>query len=158
MTESQAASGLLDDALRAMTGLRVWDPRVGVGSFVTINFGGSRRDSTGAVFGEFFLWVYGATWAIRRGRTVLATSDEPKVVMARAVAELDGECVSEVQLGSGLSLALEFGDQLTLETMPAPELDSEHWMLFLPDGFVMSTGPGETLTRERGGSSATHED
>lgn len=138
-----------------LAGQRAWGPAVGVGSFVTINFGGSRQNSTGMTLGEYHLWVYGATWILRRGHDVLATSNDSRGAMERAVAELEGKCATGVELDtSDLSLEIAFDDQLLFRAAPTPDPEMEHWMLYLPDGSVISAGPGTTLTREPGDSSA----
>jgi hypothetical protein len=152
MIEDEGAIGVLRSAIRELSGMRVWEPKLGFGSFITINFGGTWVNPFGVTLGEYYLWVFDGRWSLRHGSVLLATSDDPRPTMERAVAHLDGEAVVEADFDpAGPSLAIRFTGDLVLQIDPTPEPDMEHWILFLPDGFVIESGPGHVLVHESAG-------
>lgn len=149
MIERSNAVRALAAAVRELGGKQVWNPAVGVGSFVTINFGGERTNSTGMTVGEYHLWVYGGIWSVVHGSVVLATSNDSRAAMERAVERLDGLSILEASVNAvGTSLKIRFSGDLTMRIEPTSDPVMEHWLLYLPDGFVISSGPGEALVRE----------
>lgn len=139
--------------IRAIIGLRAWGVRVGVGSFVTANFGNSIRDSRGSERGEYFLWLYGADWVLSGDGIEIVNSEQRREEMERGVATLEGVAVVAARVDqTSLALFLLFEDGLCLSVTPLDDPDEEHWMLYLPDGAVITAGPGRTLHRVAGDS------
>lgn len=145
----RSGRGTLAGLVTGIIGQRTWEPAIGVGSFITMNFGEPQKSPSGGVFGEFHLWVYGAHWVVRHDGTVAATSDDTHAVMAEAVARFEGRVVTDAHVSiDNLALRVAFGGDLTLEAAPASDPEMEHWMTFLPDGSVVVAGPGRELTLE----------
>lgn len=141
-------------ALTRLEGLRVWRPTIGVGSFLTIEFGGRRATSTGHVQGEFHLWIYGAMWTISATDGLAANSNDSSDVMTMAAATLDGAQVKSAALDpSDLRLELAFDGDRRLVTDPGPLNEMEDWLLYLDDGCVISASPGGTLLIESASAS-----
>lgn len=138
------------DEVRKLVGLPIWSPRLGVGSFVTIEFGGTRHSSVGLLVGEYSLWVYGAAWSLGRGEADVATSDDAAPRMSAAVSALAGGLVTGACCDpASLGLRIEIDHASVLTTVAADDDDMEHWLLYLPDETVIVAGPGRSLVRER---------
>lgn len=133
--------------------MRAWSSKIGFGTFLTMDLGGRLISSTGGVRGESHLWVYGGAWMIRRDDHVEATSDDERPVMESAAQELRGMQITAIALSvDGLALRVELDGSTVLTVVPWPDLDltMERWMLLLPDGHVVSAGPGPLLRLLRG--------
>lgn len=139
-------------ALQALVGVRPWASQVGHGSALTMDLGGRLISSTGEVSGEFRLGVRGGSWMIRRGDTVLATSDDARDVREPAAEALRGSRVTGIALSvDGRALRVELDGATTLMVVPSPrlELAAERWQLLLPDGLGILAGPGPLLRAVR---------
>ncbi len=138
-------------ALGQMIGLSAWSPSIGVGSFLTIEFGESRINSVGTPLGQYHLWVYGAFWRLLSGSRQIVDSSESHDSMQVGVDALAGLSLrSFVFSRDEMTLNLDFGGA-KLAVKPSSVPDMEEWMLFLPDGTVVVAGPGTLLSRESAG-------
>lgn len=90
MSQPHSAQAVVDHGFTQVVGLRAWAPTVGVGSFLTIEFGNPRITSAGTSQGEFHLWVYGASWEIRERTKTIARSSDDCVAMMAGAQVLDG--------------------------------------------------------------------
>jgi hypothetical protein len=149
VNQSNSARAVVDHGFTQVVGLRAWAPSVGVGSFLTIEFGNPRISSTGTSQGEFHLWVYGASWEIReRTRTIASSSDDHAAMVAGAQV-LDGAPVRSFEFNrERMTLSLRFDPSVELAVTPLGDLEMEEWFLYLDDGTVITVGPGETVTHE----------
>jgi hypothetical protein len=144
---------IVDEAFGRILHLPAWGPTVGVGSFLTIEFGKKRTNSTGTVVGEFHLWVYGALWQIRDGARTIARSSDDRATMAVGALALDGATVRSFEFDpDSMFLAVEF-DQCELLIQPLADPGMDEWMLYLNDGTVVTAGPERTVTRESASAS-----
>lgn len=152
-TEQSGFSPPTEFYLRGLVGKAAWGPALGVGSFLTIEFGGSRRNSVGSLVGEYHLWVYSAAWTIFREAHVLATSADEPTSMASAVSAPEGLTVVGIKYDPGrFDLEIQFDQSIRLDMVSGQDDDMEHWLLYLPDGWVVTAGPGDSIVRERAGS------
>jgi hypothetical protein len=136
-----------------MVGLPVWEPKIGHGSFFTIEFGSPRVNSLGTSRGEFSRWVYGALWQIREGRRVVAHSEDDRSTMIAGARLLDGASMRSFDFDRKLmTLSLNF-DQYQLAIPPLSDPDMEEWILYLDDGNVVVGGPKNAVTFESASSS-----
>lgn len=136
---------------RSLTGLRAWRVSLGVGSFVTANFGSPVKDSLGSTHGEYYLWVYEGQWLLSRGTTELTNSNKSRPHMQQGIRELEGASLAAARIdASDLSLTLAFDGDLQLKVTPTGDPEAELWMLYLPDGDVVTAGPDGKLVREAG--------
>lgn len=151
MTKADSAQALVDSVLTQMLGLPIWEPSVGNGSFLTIEFGGPRITSEGVTHGQFHLWVYGASWRIRDQTRTIASSEDNRARMLAGAQVLDGVSMHHFQFDRrALSLELLLG-QFHLSISALGDPDMEEWMLFLDDGNVITAGPGNSVVREPAG-------
>lgn len=132
-----------------MRGRKIWRSELGVGSFVTLDIGGRRVNSVGHEQGEFYLWVYGAPWLIFRRGEIETSSSDPEAQMRITTAQLAGRTIRKVSMDPidlGLDVSIDGEIRLSTSGLDDPEL--EDWMLFMPDGTVLTAQQG-ILTLER---------
>lgn len=144
LVDAEAVGG----ALQALVGLPAWSSGIGDGGFLTMDLGGRAISATGEVHGEFRLDVPGGAWMVRDGDRVLATSDDERPVAGAAAEALRGRRITAIAVSvDGLALRIGFEGSTTLTIVPWSELDlrRERWTLSLPDGFVLTAGPGPLL-------------
>lgn len=126
-----------------LVGKKVWGVSLGVGSFVTFEFGPKIRTSAGSVRGEWLLWIYCCAWRIERGSRVLAASEDDRPLMKKMVKLLTGKKLTRVAVTSLLmDTSFVFEGGLVLKTFGVYSRDAEHWMLFTPEHKVLTIGPG----------------
>ena len=122
-----------------------WRARVGVGSFLTFDFGRRiRRD--GRQYGQWRLWIYQANWVLMHGGNQLAESDRKRPVIDLAVRRLEGMPLTSVEVDHERNTTFAFADFL-LKVRPAnyrdePGKRDESWLFFMPDDKVLTVGPG----------------
>jgi hypothetical protein len=127
--------------LSAAVGEQAWGTALGVGSFLTVEFGAEKPDKRG--HGEYHLWVYCSAWRIETQTAIIASSEDPRDALQTAISHLDGRTLVGVQLEAPSTAAtFEFSDGTVLRTFPIFSKDYEHWMFYLPDGSVFTAGPG----------------
>ena len=163
MSSMESTSGEAREVVRSgfsqVVGLRAWDASIGVGSFLTIEFGKPRVTSVGVTQGSFHLWVYGSPWIIRERGTTIATSGQDRAAMmvgARAIEDaiLEGFVFDPILM----TLTLQFDRDVELALTPLDDPEMEEWILYLDDDNVIAAGPGATIIRERADVSRPLED
>ncbi len=133
------------DTLEAMAGRTAWAPRIGVGSFLTLELGDGRRDPSGHLHGQFHLWVYGGGWEIRHGGRAVADSDDARQEMVAGADLLADRALVGAELGHGLDLVLRFSGGPELAVSATGDPGMEDWLLYLDDGTVISAVGGEVV-------------
>ncbi len=87
--------------------------------------------------------MYCSAWRIENATTVFVASEDPREQLEKAVPCLDGKVVSRISVERpSLSTTCEFADGTVLRTFSVFSAEYEHWMLNLPDGTVLTAGPG----------------
>lgn len=132
----------IQDELQRIKGLRVWDVQVGIGSFVTMQFGNVQRTGlTGRKYGEFLLWIYGCAWRIENQDSFIIGSADDKEIMTQISDYLNNTSVQEVVFDqSNFDTILKFTNNIQL-SMFGMSSDMEHWLLYTPERMVISVGP-----------------
>jgi len=132
-------------------GQRPWRARIGVGSFLTLDFGpkvlvdGRRR-------GCWHLWIYMSTWVLMHRELKLVDSDSHRPAISAAVKRLEAETFDGIQFDPDTQTTVfTFGD-FRLTVAPADFVDSpngadESWLFFMPDNLVLTSGPGGVEVR-----------
>jgi hypothetical protein len=153
-------------ALRQVQGQVCWAPKLGHGSFLTLEFGrpvsvvrpaievaATASPRVAAILGraavhthgEWHLWIYACHWAIRRADSDhdVASSDRtdapdlPEVLSSLARWPLSAITVNPDDASTGF----EFGEpsKLVLRTWPKVAWPlAEQWLLYAPDGTVLT--------------------
>lgn len=131
---------------RPIIGQRPWRARVGVGSFLTFDFG-PKVSVDGHQAGTWHLWIYMSNWVLMRGDLKLVDSDSHRPAISAAVRRLEAEIFDDIQFDTNTRFTVfSFGD-FRLTVTPAdyvdnPEEAGESWMFFMPDHLVLTSGQG----------------
>ena len=101
------------------------------------------------VRGQWWVWVYVAYWRIlRAGRTRASTSSSNRHT-AEALRSLDGQRLIDVEVGATtMSTTFVFDLDTILEVRRRAPNDDEIWLLYEPDGYVLSVRGDGTFDRE----------
>lgn len=122
---------------------------MGVGSFLTIEFGNLRITSVGITQGAFHLWVVGACWEIRERARIIASSGDDHDAMVDGARVLDGALMRSFRFDrEQMTLELRFDSGVELAVTPLRDPDMEEWLLYLDDGTVITAGPGGIVSHE----------
>ncbi|MDB4743423.1 hypothetical protein OAF98_02965 [Planctomicrobium sp.] len=147
---------IFESCFAPLLGLPCWQVKPGYGSCITMEFGEphleirepkvfasdrspkvremfARRNVT--VRGEWHLWIYCCDWSILNAKQIVGFSDDDASYCA-ATQFLDGQALTSVTVDSLASTRFSFDLGGLLTTSPYD--DSEQWMLYNPDGNVLS--------------------
>ena len=129
----------LTEKFRPIIGLAPWDVALGVGSFVTLEFGekiseSGLRPGTVHVHGAYHVWIMNSAWRVEADGAVLAGSnDEETAALEKALGRLRGRRVSDVSIPSSHVMSLRFDGGLALHTFGAHSSgDFDQWLLYVP--------------------------
>jgi hypothetical protein len=126
-------------------GTRPWKAKLGVGSFLTLDFGRRVKDH-GHMHGEWHLWIYLSNWALLHGNRRLADSDSDRHVISVSIRRLQETSLTDLHFErERLKTTFVFGD-FRLVVSPADYLDDAdqrdyYWLLFMPSKEVLRVGP-----------------
>ena len=140
---------------QAVLGTRPWKASLGVGSFLTFEFG-RRVKEHGRAHGAWHLWIYQSNWTLLHGSRKLADSDADRRMIRAAIRRLEQVDLTDVELGpNDLKTTFVF-DDFRLVVSPADYLsDAEKrdhsWLFFMPTNEVLTVGP-HGINVERSGS------
>lgn len=134
----------VDEHFRPVLGMRPWKAKLGIGSFLTFEFG-PRLKAHGVTHGQWHLWIYLTNWKLfHRGRR-LADSDADRKLIQVAIRRLEGAALTEVNYSPNSHRTTFVFDDFRLVTEPTQdsELDGRdyYWMFFLPNNEVLTLGP-----------------
>lgn len=140
-----------------LLGQKPWDASIGVGSFITLEFGTpipptrkfSPRGKPLPAHGEWHLWIYMCAWRLEKGDEVLAACEDSREQMEAAVKSMEGLALQSIELlPPAWDTIFTFENQVVLRTFSiysdCSEEGSENWLLFTPGQNVLSIGPGST--------------
>jgi hypothetical protein len=138
--------------IRPILGKDAWAVSLGVGSFVTIEFGNpvSSHGKSKYLRGEWHLWITYCAWRLERGDKVIAASEDPRPKLRNAIQCMEGLTLHSVHVTPpALETAFMFGEEVVLRLFPIYSgEDYEHWMLYTPDRQVLVIGPGTSWAYE----------
>lgn len=144
-----------------LIGQKVSAIKLGVGSFLTLDFGQLHtkltKTKTGKelihTFGEWHLWVYMCAWRIdKNGKPYIASSDD-RTKIAQIIKELFDTVLTKWELlNPSLDTKWYFDDHITLTLFNTSTEDEDQWLLFTPEDMVLTIGPGDTWTYQPSGA------
>lgn len=145
------------ESFAPLIGSPCWQVGTDYGSFITLEFGDphlevreprnvaaerssdarqllTRRNVT--VRGQWHLWIYCCAWKIRNGDRLVGASDDDDS-FADASQLLDGQALTDLSIDEPASCRFAFDLGGSLTTSPYDD-NSEQWMLYEPDGNVLT--------------------
>jgi hypothetical protein len=138
----------IQEYFEPLLGHRPYRARLGVGSFLTFDFG-RRIKQDGHFRGEWHLWIYQAQWHLLHGNRQLTDSDSERHTIEAAIRRLEnpGCELSKVTFEPQSSMTEFVFGQFRLAVSPAdyledPDERDEQWLFFMPDNTVLTVGPG----------------
>jgi len=175
MLEERIVSGLLDKSFRVLLGKPCWGVQYDRQLNLSMHFGkpslkirepfetdsksdlvrrmASRRRVT--VRGQWWLWIHCCHWRLTSGDVVLATGASSFRRIERVIKQLDGQKLASVAVEpetGATRFEFDLGCVLHCRRL-ARNSDAELWMLYKPNGYVLSIGGDGTISHERGVSS-----
>ena len=143
--------------LHVILGKKPWKVWKGFGSFLLFEFGTKHKDPNGNIYGSHTLWVYMASWRIRRGSNELAHSESTDAKIERAAAKLSGQKLEAISLETGVvprcvsygaRLFFEGGYRVIISMYERAKRDDTIFMLYTPRTVISFESDG-TLQSER---------
>lgn len=147
MPVSDVAIHGIERVLAPVVEQRAWGATVGVGSFITVEFGEPLpiTKTRQRAHGEWNLWVTYCAWRIEQGQEVLAGSEDPRPTLKLAVQQINGLALLQVAIRApALEATFTFEKETVLRLFPVSSEEYEHWKFFTPHGKVLIIGPGTT--------------
>lgn len=138
----------INQIIKPILGHKAWNVKLGVGSFVTMEFGHPTRMINGKSHGEWYLWIYCCGWYLEKPKGDYLGCEDPREIVKQEISVIEGHQLEDVQISS---LAFEtnfiFDDDIVLHTFPLNFIDDcEYWMLYTPEGKVLVIGPADKWT------------
>jgi hypothetical protein len=135
----------IKDCFQPVVGTQPWKAKLGVGSFLTFEFGPKTR-SDGHIHGKWHLWIYLSNWVLFHGPRRLVDSDTDRKIIASAIRRLEDVPLTGIEFDSGKKKTTFFWSDFRLDVSPAdyledPDERDEFWMFFMPNNEVLSVGP-----------------
>jgi hypothetical protein len=128
------------DAIAGLVGKTPWDVRLGVGSFLTLEFGkrvvrvGERREH-----GEWHLWLYMCNWRLQTSSAVLTgSSDEHDAIENSLKTVYWGSITEVIVIEPALDVSLSFDSGHQLRTFSSTSFDEDQWILYTPDDMALT--------------------
>lgn len=139
-------------AVGSLVGHTIWQPRLGFGTFMTLEFGpvepASRRPGSSLTHGQWHLWVYSAAWRLESPVELVTGSYDSRDRMADGISGLGGARVEETDLSRELDLTIRTTG-LTVRTFAVSTQTDPHWLLWTPEGHVIEAGPAQSIAITR---------
>ena len=129
--------------IHGLLGQRAWEVALGVGSFVTMEFGQPvpLTKTNGSIHGEWHLWLYGCGWRLEQGESVIIASEDNRSKIEVAIQRLEGRVLQSFELLTpALDAVLTFEDDIVLRLFSLYTEEMDSWILFTPDK-VVTVGP-----------------
>lgn len=127
--------------IAALVGKPAWGVRLGVGSFLTIEFG--HPISGEFIHGEWHLWLYFCDWIFQQGSFQIATSSDDREYSQLQNVEL-GNVIQADITRPDLNIILNFSSGYQITTFADVEYpEDQQWLLYTPFGECLTVYPGE---------------
>jgi len=141
----KAAASEIRQHLQPVLGTRPWRVKLGVGSFLTFEFG-PRIRAHGHLHGQWHLWIYLSNWKLLRGDRQLVDSDADRKLITISTRRLEEKPLTGIDFDPRSRKTTFFFDDFRLVVSPADYLDSpderdDYWIFFMPDNEVLAVGP-----------------
>jgi hypothetical protein len=155
------AADPIGSVFSGIIGKQCWLVRRGYGSSLTFEFGEPhlrvrepRESDSGSepvrhmharrrvqVRGDWHLWIYCCDWKISRGAERLARNSSRDETIAAGIMALDGQSLTGVDvdpLTAATTFSFDLGGVLRTKRWKNEKTPYEQWMLYAPDGNVLT--------------------
>lgn len=145
--------------INPLLGHTAWNVRLGIGSFITMEFGSQVINSLGKDRGEWYLWIYCCGWYLEKPEGIFIGCEDPRGIIKQEIAILEGCGLEDVVISPiAFETKFVFDHGLVLHTFPLNFIDPcEYWMLYTPDGKVLVIGPASKWSFELSSKSRPEE-
>jgi hypothetical protein len=134
-----------------LLGHKAWNVSLGVGSFITLEFGEPLPlgEQDKRIHGEWHLWVYMCAWRLEKNNEFIAGSEDPRDKLETDVKLMEGLTIKSIELlPPAYDTVISFKEGVILRLFSIYSKENEHWILYTPDGNVLSIGPGTNWSYE----------
>jgi hypothetical protein len=140
--------GSIHGIIKPLLGLEAWNVKLGIGSFITMEFGDRVTINKKISRGEWYLWIYCCGWYLENPNGLFLGSEDSRKILEQEIKVLEGRRIESVIISPiGFETNFEFNGGLVLHIFPLNFFDPhEFWMLFTPIGKVLVLGPGKEWT------------
>ncbi len=131
--------------IQPLLGKKAWGVSIGVGSFLTLDFGAKLIDKKvpERPYGEWHLWITHCAWRLEKGTEVIVASEDPRSELKKKVLSLENLALQSVKLTApALETTFFFEGETILRLFPIYTQEYDHWKLYTPDENVLVIGPG----------------
>lgn len=127
---------------RALIGQSAWSVELGIGSFLTFDFGKEIVSGRDFVRGEWHLWIMHCAWRLESTDEVFIACESPREKIATEIKTLENRTVTAFEITRpALDTIISFDGGFYLRLFPRDTDDyTRHWMLFMPDRSVLRIG------------------
>jgi hypothetical protein len=136
------------DIFDPLLGKAPWNVQLGIGSFLTLEFGPPETESFRGktkVHGQWHLWLQDCAWRIEKDNRINAASGDDHQQLSLAITKLQFGSLEKAEVNDFLDISLNFAGGLRLRTFTADSSENEQWELFKPDGMVLVAHAGGAL-------------
>jgi len=131
------------EIIRPLLGSSAWNVKIGIGTFITMEFGNQISISPRDKRGEWYLWIYYAGWFLENPKGISIGSEDKRDILKKEVKVLEGCRLVDILIyNSAFETKFVFDDGIILHTFPLHIVDDwESWELFTPDKKVLILYP-----------------
>ena len=140
----------INEVIKPLLGHAAWNVNLGIGSFVTMEFGNLIMTTSRKPRGEWHLWIYFCGWYLENPRGLFLGSEDPRKILKQEIKVLESHHLEKVVISPiAFETNFVFDDNLVLHTFPLYFNEPyEYWKLFTPIGKVLFLGPGRSWSFE----------
>ncbi len=147
MTVTESDICKIQARIGPLLGEKAWGVSLGIGSFITLEFGTPRpfEKFPERMRGEWSLWVTYSVWRLEKEAKVIIGSEDSRSELKKAVQYLEDLVLHSVVLTPpAFDTTFIFNEGVVLRLFSICTKEFEQWMLYTPDGNVLSIGPGSS--------------
>lgn len=134
-----------------VVGEKSWNARLGVGSFLTIEFGKEIDiivNSTTYQRGEWHLWLYGCVWRLEKNGRLLVGCEDSREDIEPHLVDYGDRRLRDFNISAFGDANLVFDKGLVLRVFIVSSTETENWMLYTPEHQVLVSGSGDEFYLE----------
>lgn len=154
LERNQKAIETIEEIIDPLLGHTAWNVKLGVGSFITMEFGNRVIGAHGKPRGEWYLWTYCCGWYLEKPDGVFIGCQDPRDIIKQEITTLEGHILEVVVISAtAFETNFVFDRGYVLHTFPLNFIDPcKHWILFTPQEKVLVLGPGMNWSYESSSS------